>query len=331
MTRFRAKALFLLSFITIGLLSSCSTEEKIAGDNPPLPIVIGWQIPWATEGQLVQALKHTDILKNNGLKGDFKGFSYGAPLNEAALAGAVDVVLTGDQPAITLISKDSQWKIIGRLMYNNVSLYAPPKSEINTLSDLRGKTVAMPFGAAAQRLAYLAEKDAGLDPNKDVKNINLGIYEQNDLVRDTHANKWGDIDALAGFDPTPIIFEENGLIKILKTGKVVSVILMKQNYIDKYPNAPAQLLEAFKSAYDYYRLNKSQVDNWFIEEAKLTISPSVLAKAASVEPNLFVSGKDNIRLGFNADDYKLLQEASDFLFSQGMIKKEVIVKDFIKQ
>jgi|GEM_PF-6422380 len=61
MSGFKVKALFLLSLITIGLLSSCSTEEKIAGNNPPLPIIIGWQIPWATEGQLVQALKHTDI------------------------------------------------------------------------------------------------------------------------------------------------------------------------------------------------------------------------------------------------------------------------------
>ncbi len=29
---------------------------------------IGWQVPWATQGQLVQILKHTDILEKNGLK-----------------------------------------------------------------------------------------------------------------------------------------------------------------------------------------------------------------------------------------------------------------------
>ena len=47
---------------------------------------------------------------------------------------------------------------------------------------------------------------------KDVKNINLGIYEQNPLVTDKNAVKWGDIDAMAGFDPVPAVFEEKGLV-----------------------------------------------------------------------------------------------------------------------
>ena len=102
-------------------------------------IRIGWQIPWATEGQLTQILKNTELLKNNGLEGEFKGFSYGGPLNEAALAGEVDVIFTADQPIATLLTKGHDWTIIGRLMYNRVSLYVPSKSPIKEISELKGK------------------------------------------------------------------------------------------------------------------------------------------------------------------------------------------------
>lgn len=322
----------LILVVLVGSLIASSVyrnyQENDVGTNDLTKIRIGWQIPWAVEGQLTQVLKHTSLLANNGLEGEFKGFSYGGPLNEGALAGDVDIIFTADQPAATLLAKNSNWVIIGRLMYNRVSLYVPPLSSINSVIDLRGKTVAMPFGAAAQRMALKAEQDAGLNPKKDVNNINLGIYEQSDLVRDPNAVKWGDIDAMAGFDPTPAIFEEKGLVKNLQVGKVVSVIMMSKNFINKNPSAPQKFMQAFYGAYDFYRKNVEQANQWFIEEAKLDITPKALEIAASLEPNLN-STTDKIRIDFNDDDYKIIQEAADFIYDQGLVNKRVIMKDYI--
>lgn len=312
--------------IVFGLRSGYqNTSEDI---NDLVKIRIGWQIPWAVEGQLAQILKHTSLLADNGLDGEFKGFSYGGPLNEAALAGEVDIVFTADQPAATLLAKNPNWVIIGRLMYNRVSLYVPPYSPINSVSDLRDKTVAMPFGAAAQRMALRAQQDAGLDPKKDVNNINLGIYEQSDLVRDPKAVKWGDIDAMAGFDPTPAIFEEKKLIKNLQVGKVVSVILVSKDFIEKNPSEPRKFMQAFYGAYDFYRKNIEQANQWFIEEAKLDITPGTLEIAASLEPNLN-DIENKIRINFNDDDYKIMQEAADFIYEQDLVNKHVIMKNYV--
>src|SRR4051812_23027680 len=77
-------------------------------------IRIGWQVPWATQGQVVQALKHTNVLALNDLRADFKGFSYGGPLNEAAIAGSVDAIFTADQPAATLLAAGGRWTIVAR-------------------------------------------------------------------------------------------------------------------------------------------------------------------------------------------------------------------------
>ncbi len=47
---------------------------------------------------------------------------------------------------------------------------------------LKGKTIALPMGAAAERITVAALKKAGLDPAKDVKILNLDIREQGPLV-----------------------------------------------------------------------------------------------------------------------------------------------------
>lgn len=322
------KSLFVLILLVLILAGCQAKSTNNSHEKQDLTkIRIGWQIPWATEGQLTQILKHTDVLKDNELEGDFKGFSYGGPLNEAAIAGEVDVIFTADQPAAMLLAKDSNWVIIGRLMYNRVSLYVPPASPIKNISDLKGKTVAMPFGAAAQRMALAAEIEAGLDPKKDVNNVNLGIYEQSDLVRDSGVERWGTIDALAGFDPTPAIFEEKGLVRNLKVGKIVSVIVMNKDFITANPGAPVSFLKSFKAAYEYYQDNIEQANTWFTEEAGLDITPGALKIAADIEPNL-ESGNE-IRIDFTAEDYEIMQSAADFLHDQELIKEKVEMKNYI--
>lgn len=321
--------IFLAIGLTLLLLNNTKSKAASLSTDDLMPIRIGWQTTWATQGQLTEVLKNTDLLEQNNLQGEFVGFASGASLNEAALGGSVDVIFTADQPAATLLSKSDDWVIISRLMYNRVSLYVPPNSPIKNISDLKGKTVGVPFGAAAQRMLIKAEKDAGLDPVIDVKNINLGIYEQAALVRDPNTIKWDTIDALAGFDPTPAILEERGLIRNLKEEKIVSVILMSKSYIIKNPDAPTQFLNAFKDSYDYYRLNPDQANTWFIADAKLNISKTSLDTSAKIEPNLKVGSKNEIQLGFSDDDYRIMQEASDFLYENKMITKLVIMKDHV--
>ena len=78
----------------LALLGACSGGGGSTPAAQPAAldtIRIGWQQTWATQGQLAVTLMKTDILEKHGFKGDFKGFSYGGPLNEGALAGEVDV------------------------------------------------------------------------------------------------------------------------------------------------------------------------------------------------------------------------------------------------
>ena len=290
---------------------------------------IGWQVPWATQGQLVQILKHTDILAKNGLEAEFVGRTYGPQLNEIALAGEIDVVLTADQPAATLFAKDKGWIGVGRLMYNRTLTYVPPKSPIKTLADLKGKTIALPVGAAAERITVAALKKVGLDPAKDVKILNLDIREQGPLVLNgADKESWGNIDALAGFDPTPAIFEAKGLIRVLDVGKVCSLVLMNQEFIKSHPGAATKMMQALFDAYDYYRQHVEEANTWFMAEAGLSgADQAAMNAAASIEPNLKAKGRAEMRVSFTDEDFAIMADAADFIAPK--IKTQVDMKKYV--
>jgi ABC-type nitrate/sulfonate/bicarbonate transport system substrate-binding protein len=305
-------ALLLFGFNTESVQKNTSTAPQNF-----TAIRIGWQTTWATQGQLSEVLQHTDILNKNGLNGTFSGFISGAPLNIAALAGQVDVLFTADAPAASLLSKSNNWVIIGRLMYNRVAIYVPPQSPITNVSGLKGKTVGMPFGTASQIMAFEAENAAGLNPQTDVNNVNLGINEQAFLVNSANAVKWGNYDAFAGYDPTPAIFQVENLSRNIYIGKVVSVIMMSKSYIAAHPQAPIEFLKAFNDAYTYYRANTSQANSWFINASGLNVTQGELNLSASIEPNL--NATSGIRIGFVPSDYQIMQDTANFMYVSNMI------------
>lgn len=276
---------------------------------------LGWQIPWAVQGQLVQILKHTDIAKKYNLDIEFIGRTFGPQLNELALANQVDLILTADQPALTLFSKNKGWVGIGRLMYNRTSLYVPFNSKINNVSELKGKVIGLPVGAAAERNALAAIEKAGLNSKLDIKVVNLDIREQIPLIKkNKDKNVWDGFDALAGFDPTPAMLESEKLVKILDVGKVISLIVINENFKKEHPGVEKSFLLAMRDAYEYYRLHVAEANLWFVTESQLeNVSDQVCALAGSLEPNLSAKSSSEIRLSLNDEDFEILKRASAFL------------------
>ncbi len=102
-------SLVLLLLLSVAAFSVCNR-------TPPgrKPLRLGWQPPWANQGQIVEVFKNSDVLSRNDVPVEFKAFTYGGPMTEAALAGELDILFAGDQPGITLISRDSDWRIVAR-------------------------------------------------------------------------------------------------------------------------------------------------------------------------------------------------------------------------
>jgi len=299
------------------MASLCAGTGTAQADQP---VRLGWQIPWATQGQLVMGLKHTNIPQLTAINLAYTGFSYGGPLNRAALSGDVDVLLTADQPALVLMSRSDRFSIIARMMYNRVCLYVPPESPIQTLADLRGRRVMGPVGAAAERIAMAAISRAGV-PLHNIDAGSLDMAQQSALLKTAQGRReWRGVDALYGFDPLPAVFETSGQARMLHCGKVVSVVVGSKDMVDKRPVELRNFLRAFALSWAYFATQPTKANKWFANESKLGIGDDVLDKAASIEPNRWVTDPTQIRLNFTGDDREVFREALEFLVVKKIVK-----------
>jgi sulfonate transport system substrate-binding protein len=291
---------------------------------------VGWQTTWATEGQLAVVLERTGILAEEGFDPTFVGFTYGGPLNEGALAGEVDVLFTADQPAVSLLARAPDMGIISRLMYNRVGTFVPPDSPVHAPADLRGRTVAIPFGAAAHRETLRAIEAAGLDAARDVRTVNLGVQELVALVgAGATDGRWGEVDAGSAWDPAFADLEHGGRVRTVAQAVVTAVAVMDMDYVAAHPGADGRFLTALERAWAWYRDHREQADAWFLEEAKLSFDPEVLAVAASVEPNLDLD--QPVRVALDASDLARLQEAADFMAKADLLPESLQVASRVHQ
>ncbi len=294
-------------------------------------IRIGWQIPWATQGQIVQALKHTNILDEVNLTAEFIGFSYGGPLNRAALADEVDILLTADQPATVLLSKGKGFKIVSRMMYNRVCLYVPPSSGVSELKDLSGGVVMGPIGAAAERVAMSTLAKAGATAD-DLTLGQLDMAQQNSLVRtsDPEAAVWSNTNGFFGFDPLPAIWQAEGLVRIVSCGKVVSVVVASEEMLTTRRDELEDFLTGFVLAWDQFRQDHARFGQLFLDEASMDAPLSVLDDVASIEPNYFASSIEALSLTLSKEDILVIEEAQTFLSDRGIVPTDFDVRSYIE-
>ncbi len=319
------RAFVLFGLATVFLFSSASAFH--AKDRK---IRIGWQIPWAIQGQLVQALKHTNIHELVNLQAEFVGFSYGGPLNRAALADEVDILLTADQPAAVLLSKGKGFKIVSRMMYNRVCLYVPPKSPITDLGGFAGTRLMGPIGAAAERVAMSTLETAGISAAK-LQIGQLDMSQQNSVIRSADAQvvRWAGVDGFFGFDPLPAIWQGEKLARIVSCGKVVSVVVASDEMLMKRRDELEDFLTGFVLAWDQFRQDHARFGRLFLDEASIDAPLRVLDDVASIEPNYVAPSIDALSLTLSEEDVLVIEEAQDFLAKKGIVPAGFKVRDWI--
>lgn len=315
----RSVAAFVACFVSL-------TSSAVSADEE-LVLRLGWQTPWAVQGQLVMGLTETEIGSDLGLAFERVGFAYGGPLNAGALSGNVDLVLTADQPALVLLSRSDDFAVIGRMMYNRTCVYVPPGSEITTLSELEGKSVFGPVGASAERVARAAIIAAGVDEAK-LDYGALDMAQQRALLSSAGpgAESWRGVDALYGFDPLPADFEENNLAKMIFCDKVLSVVLARKDVIAAHPEEIASFMCAFEASWLQYAKEPAAMNERFRTVSSLTTSDAALDRAATLEENYLATQASEVRLEFSETDYGIFDDAAAFLAERGIIPEALDVR-----
>ena len=324
------KIVLLLLFPAVIIGFGISNKSDI-GKSDLIPVRVGWQVSWVPQGQFVEAMKNTNILQQNGLVGKFDRFNYGGPMIEAALAGEEDVIFLGSGPALTITSKSDDWKIVSRMEDFRTAIMVPQNSPIKSINDLKGKVIALPLGSVCQVLSSIALQKSGLDPKKDVAMRNVDILEQVNIVQKGNQESWGEIAALASWDPTPAQLEEQGKARVLTLLPDIGMVVMSRKFYEAHPAAAKNFLKSLVQSYDFYYNNKEISNNWYLSDAGVNYSAKVMETAGSLERNNKAKNIKEISLVFAKDDFAKIQEEINQAFSLDILKKQTQTNEIINQ
>lgn len=146
----------------------------------------------------------------NDVKFEFKSFSYGAPENQALAAGELQLASAGMGPAIVAAAR-LEAKLLAITILDQTAILVQDDSDIASVADLKGKTVAYP-GKGSQQYPLLikALADAGLTED-DIQLFKTKGSDVGTLLAS------GNVDAGVTWDPHVSGALANGSAKILMT------------------------------------------------------------------------------------------------------------------
>jgi taurine transport system substrate-binding protein len=164
-------------------------------------------------------------------------FASGGDVNEAVIAGAVDIGLVGSSPASRGLSTGIEYRVpwIFDVIGAAESLVSTP--DLTTIAGLEGKTVATPFASTAHFSLLAALDDAGVDAST----VNIIDAAPDDIYA---AWTRGDIDAAYVWNPNLAkLIAEGGNVLITSgdlaaKGKTTYDLAIVSNaFADEYPDA----------------------------------------------------------------------------------------------
>ncbi len=318
-----ALGLLVLAIIISSSLPSAKSQQQ------RIPIRIGWQLATSTQGQIIEVLKRTNLLDKLGLDPTFVPFSYGEPEVAAALAGDLDVMFSSGQSVNNLLAKGGKWKILARLHFIPAALMVPPESPIKEPRDLRGKTIASTFGTIGHREVTLKAEAAGLNPDKDINNVNMDILEIQKLVGAGGREKWGKFDAVAVWEPDISLFQTEGTAKVLSSHRALYVVSVSEKFIANHRQAAVNFLEAIAQSWQFFNGFRERVNQWYIDDSQFGFTSAALSSAAKQDPNFNAKTLSDVDLQVGDEGNKILEMGAKWSHDHGYTATLVPIRQVV--
>jgi NitT/TauT family transport system substrate-binding protein len=244
----------LLALSLLFALGGAHAEETIR-------VAIGTQdttINCTTGGLLIRELHLLEKYlphdgRYKGVKYDieWKNFTSGAPLTNEMVAGKLDIGSMADFPgsfngaAHAKAGKKSIFITVlsGSTLGSGNGIVVPKNSPVQSLAELKGKTISVPFASTAHGMLLRAVKAQGWDPDKDVN-----ITTQAPEVAGS-ALQGGKVDAHADFVPFAELFPHRGFARKIYDGSQAQAPTLHGSLVDaayakKYPEVVVAYLRA---------------------------------------------------------------------------------------
>ncbi|MFT4307617.1 MAG: aliphatic sulfonate ABC transporter substrate-binding protein [Microbacterium sp.] len=264
-------------------LSGCVAGESSSSDDSTGDTSTTIKIDWATYSPLSLIVKDQGWLEDEGYTVEWVQSLGSAKANEALRSGAVDFGSTAGSAALLARANGAPQQIVDVVGQPEwTALVVPADSDITSVADLKGKSVAAYLGTDPYYFLVQALDEAGLSID-DVTVQNLA-----------HADGWaalqsGSVDAWAGLDPIMASAEASGATLLYRNidFNSYSVLNASESIIDDHP----EIVQAVVDAYEQARA-------WAVANPEETAQ--ILATAANIDLSV-AETVVNERSGFDVD------------------------------
>ncbi len=248
-------------------------------------------------------------------------FSGWPELAEALKGGAIQGAFALTPIGMSLKQKGVPVKAVFLGHRNGSVLTAKNSPELNSIEDLRGKTIAIPSRFSTHNiLIHKLLTDKGINPNADVKLLDMSPPEM------VNALSTGKVDAFIVAEPFGGQAEMQKVGKVLVLSKdiwhdhICCVLNVQEELVQKNPEAVEELVGGLAKAAAF-------IDNNPQEAAKLSLK--YLGQKQEVIEHVLTNPKGRITFANLVPDIKDFTATQDYLVQFGITKDKIDLAQYI--
>lgn len=202
-------------------------------------------------GLLQKYLPHDGQYQDAEYDIQWKNFTSGAPLTNEMVAGKLDFGAMADFPgALNGVAHEASGRhslfinvLSGSVQGSGNGIVVPKDSPAQSLADLKGQVISVPFASTAHGMLLRAVAAQGWDPERDVTIIAQPPEVAGSALQ---ANK---VAAHAGFVPFAELFESKGFARKVYDGSQAKAptfhgALVEEDFAKRYPELVVAYLRA---------------------------------------------------------------------------------------
>lgn len=297
----------------LGALAGLAIAATAVFANSDLTTV---NIGYATSvhSEVAKVLAKTSIPKEHGLEVNVTFFQYGPPQIEGLVSKTLDVSFTSLVPTATYLDKQAgAVKVIAELGHSIHGVLVPEGDSAKTLNDLKGKSIGVPFLSDSHIDLLAALKDAGLDPKKDVKLVNLAPNEQ------AAAFQQHLVDAIMARPPMLERLQQELHAHEVQEWEHHLWVIARADYLAEHPGIEAKLVAAIQAGVLYVQRHPQEAATWYAED--LRQKPAAVLAISQLDP-IFVPGA-KVDVTPSAELRAFAEKRSQQMYDLGLTKQRV--------
>ncbi len=255
-----------------------------------------------------------------GTEISWTAFNAGPAEVEALFSGDIDIGYIGPVPAITAnVKSKGDITILSGASKAGAVLVKSAGSDIKDVSDLEGKTVAIPQIGNTQHLCLLKLLDDNqLAPADKGGTVDVTAVENADVM---NMMDQGNIDAALVPEPWGTTLEHNGAEIVLDYDEVykngdypVAVVVVREEFLKEHPDIIETFLKEHESTTDYIIQN--------VEEASSVVNEEInSATGKSLEADILAGAFGKLTFSLDVNE-QAIRDFADISLDQGFIAED---------